>query len=362
MFEKYKPINDKIYQVIDNNGNLILKDWKCTLSNEQLKQAYLDMMFERTADNMAVSFQRQGRMNTYPPNLGQEAVHIAVGTVLTADDWVVPAFRELGVYLAAGATLMEIFWYYKGNENASKYVNAPHLLPISVPISTQLLHASGLGFSINYKKEKGVVFAFVGDGGTSEGDFHEALNFAAVWNAPVVFIIQNNQYAISLPVKQQTKSINLAVKGLAYGIPSVKVDGNDFFAMHDAVSYASKNAASGKGPFLIEAFTYRMSAHTTSDDPTKYRTKEEESTWKEKDPLSRLKSFLAKKKLLKGIDEEKLVDEYKQKIEKEFEASEQTPEYKLDEVFASMYEQMPDELKRQKHAYESFLLNKEKVQ
>lgn len=362
MFEKYKAINDKMYQVMDNNGNLILKDWKSTLSNEQLTQAYLDMLFERTADNMAVSFQRQGRMNTYPPNLGQEAVHIAVSTVLTDNDWVVPAFRELGVYLAAGASLMEIFWYYKGNENGSKYVNAPHLLAVSVPISTQLLHATGLGFSINYKKEKGVVFAFVGDGGTSEGDFHEALNFAAVWNAPVVFIIQNNQFAISLPVKQQTKSINLAVKGLAYGIPSLKVDGNDFLAMHDAVSYARKNASSGKGPFLIEAFTYRMGAHTTSDDPTKYRTKDEEGTWKDKDPLNRLKSFLNKKKLLKGIDEDKLVDEYKQKIEKEFEAAEHAPEYKLDEVFDSMYEQMPDELKRQKHAYESFLLNKEKVQ
>jgi pyruvate dehydrogenase E1 component alpha subunit len=362
MFEKYKPINDKLYQVMDNAGNLIQKDWKTSLIGTELKQAYLDMLFERTADLMAVSYQRQGRMYTYPPGLGQEAIHAAVSKVLQPEDWVVPAFRELGIFLAAGASLKEIYLYYKGSEVGAKFVNAPHLLPLSVPIATQLLHASGLGFSLRHKGEKGVVFAFVGDGGTSEGDFHEALNFAAVWQAPVVFIIQNNQYAISVPVKQQTRSVNLAVKGIAYGIPSLKVDGNDFLAMHDAVSYAHKIASEGKGPFLIEAFTFRMGAHTTSDDPTKYRTKEEEKSWQEKDPLNRLKAYLTKKKLLRNIDGEKLTDEFKQKIDKEFEAAENAPEYKLDEVFDTMFEQMPDELKRQKHAYESFLLSKEKSQ
>jgi pyruvate dehydrogenase E1 component alpha subunit len=360
MFETYNPIDDKLYKVIDNAGKVVLKGWNNTLTDKELIQAYRDMLFERTADTMAVNFQRQGRMGTYPPNLGQEAIHIASAKVIAKDDWVVPAFRELGVYLAAGASLMEIFWYYKGNENASKFTGAPHLLPISVPIATQLLHASGLGFSLKYKKEKGVVFAYVGDGGTSEGDFHEALNFAAVWQAPVIFIIQNNQYAISMPVRQQTRSINMAVKGIAYGIPSVKADGNDFLAMYDVLSYAKKQASAGKGPFLVEALTFRRGAHTTSDDPTRYRTKEEENTWLTGDPLNRFKSFLNKKGLLKSLDEKSLEEEYKLKITKEFEAAEAAPEYKPDEVFATMFEQMPDELKRQKHAYESYLAGKER--
>jgi pyruvate dehydrogenase E1 component alpha subunit len=359
MFENYSPLDDKMYQVLDNAGKVIIPAWKSKLTNSELEQAYRDLLFERTVDAMAVSYQRQGRMYTYPPNLGQEAIHIAVGKVLTKEDWVVPAFRELGVYLAAGASLQEIFLYYRGNENGSKFIKAPKLLPISIPISSQLLHAVGLGFSVGFKGDEGVVFAFVGDGGTSEGDFHEALNFAAVWQAPVVFIIQNNQFAISMPAKQQTKSVNLAVKGIAYGIPSVKVDGNDLLAMYDAISYARQQAVQGKGPYLIEAFTYRRGAHTTSDDPTKYRSKDEEAAWLEKDPIVRLKAYLKSKKLLKAIDDDKLEEEYKLQIDKEFAAAEQVAAYELDEVFANQFENIPPELSRQKQAYQDFVQNRE---
>jgi pyruvate dehydrogenase E1 component alpha subunit len=353
MFDKYRPIDNKLYQVMDDNGKVIVKGYKPSLTKEQIISAYTGMLFERTADFMAVSYQRQGRMFTYPPNFGQEAIHIAAGMVIQKEDWLVPAFRELGAWLAKGVTLREVFHYFKGSEMGSKYAHAHRVLPTSVPIASQLLHATGIGYSMQYQGEKSVAFGFVGDGGTSEGDFHEALNFAAVWEAPVVFVVQNNQFAISVPLKMQTRSINLAVKGVAYNVPSVMVDGNDFFAMYDALSYAREQAVNGNGPFLIEAVTYRRGAHTTSDDPTKYRTKEEEQSWEAKDPLKRLRAYLEKNGWY-DLDEAKLTDEYKQKIDLEFEAAENAAPYQLDDVFSSMYEEMPDELKRQKNMYENF--------
>ncbi|MDD3102889.1 MAG: thiamine pyrophosphate-dependent dehydrogenase E1 component subunit alpha [Candidatus Cloacimonetes bacterium] len=319
-------------------------------------QAYKDLLFARTADLMAVSYQRQGRMYTYPPNLGQEAIHIAAGIVTKEQDWLVPAFRELGAWLAKGVSLKEVFLYFKGTEDGSRFEKANRVLPIAVPIASQLPHAVGLGYAINYNKEKdAAVFAYVGDGGTSEGDFHEALNFAAVWNAPVIFVIQNNQFAISVPLKMQTKSINLAIKGMAYNVPSLLVDGNDFFAMHEALSYAREQAVQGKGPFLIEARTYRTGAHTTSDDPSKYRTKEEEELWADKDPLKRLKGYILHSKIDELKEEEKLIKQYKTHIDSEFEAAEKHPEYKIEDVFGYMFEELPDELKRQKNAYENYL-------
>jgi len=353
--DRYDPRKNKAYQLIDDEGKPLVKDWKPALAEKDILRAYKDLLFERTADLMAVSYQRQGRMYTYPPNLGQEAIHVAAGMVTQEQDWLVPAFRELGAWLAKGVSLREIFLYFKGHEDGSRFEQAKKMLPVSVPIASQLPHAVGLGYAINYRKEKDTaVFAYVGDGGTSEGDFHEALNFAAVWNTPVVFVVQNNQFAISVPLKMQTKSINLAIKGLAYDVPALLVDGNDFFAMHEALSHARDHAIKGNGPFLIEARTFRAGAHTTSDDPTKYRSKEEEEAWALKDPLKRLKGYMAHA----GIEhpnEESLIAEYKKLIDKEFEAAEKHPEYLVEDVFGYMYENLPDELKRQKNAYENYL-------
>jgi pyruvate dehydrogenase E1 component alpha subunit len=316
------------------------------------------MLFERVADEMAVSYQRQGRMYTFPPNQGQEAIHIAAGMNMKEEDWLVPAFRELGVMLSRGVTMKEIFLYYNGNEQGSNFANAKKVLPIAISIGTQYQHAVGIGYSIKYQKKDDVVFPFIGDGGTSTGDFSEALNFASVWNVPVVFTVQNNQYAISVPVQKQTKSINLAVKSVAFGMKGIKVDGNDFFAMYLAYKEASEHARSGKGPVLIEALTYRRGAHTTSDDPTKYRTKEEEEKWGLTDPLLRLKRYMDDK----GIaveDEEQLIAEKKKEVDKQFLEAENFGPYPLNEVFDFMYTDMPEDLKRQKEEYEQFLNWKE---
>lgn len=358
IFDEYKPIDNKLFQIIDNEGRLINPSYFPEISNDNLIKAYKSMLFARTADMMAVSFQRQGRMYTYPPNYGQEAISIAAGLLMRENDWLVPAFREMGAWLAKGATLKEIFLYFMGNEEGTVFKNAKNMLPISVPIASQLLHAVGVGYEINYHKKDEVVFAFVGDGGTSTGDFNEALNFAAVWKTPVIFIVQNNQYAISVPLKKQSAAINLAVKSIAFGMPGIKVDGNDVFAMYAALKEAHDFARNANGPMLIEALTYRIGAHTTSDDPTKYRSKEEEQEWAKTDPLKRLKQYLLDHELWKE-DEEQLIAQYKKEVERQFEEAENYEPYQLDDVFKYMYVDMPDELKRQKVEYENFLAWKE---
>ena len=308
IFDDFDPREDKILRIIDNEGEVLNKELMPDLDDETIIKAYKSMLFARVADEMAVSFQRQGRMYTYPPILGQEAIQIAGGLIIRENDWLVPAFREMAIMLAKGVTLKEIFLYYLGNEQGSNYSKANHVLPICIPIASQLIHATGIGYSIKYQKKDEVVFPFIGDGGTSEGDFSEALNFAGVWKVPVIFTIQNNQYAISVPVQSQTKSVNLAVKSLAFGLPGIKVDGNDFFAMYVAYKESFDYARAGNGPVLIEALTYRKGAHTTSDDPSKYRSKEEEFEWGKTDPLLRLKKFMDNKGIWKE-DEEKLTEE-----------------------------------------------------
>lgn len=359
IFKDFDPLEDKTFRIMDNEGKVILQDYFPDLNPDIILQAYQAMLFARTADQMAVSYQRQGRMYTYPPIYGQEAINVAAGMVMREQDWLVPAFREMGTMMAKGVRLKEIFLYFLGNEEGSNFSHAKRVLPFCVPIGSQLLHATGIAYAAKYQQKDEVVFPFIGDGGTSEGDFSEALNFAAVWKVPVVFTIQNNQYAISVPVENQTKSINLAVKSVAYGMPGIKVDGNDFFAMYVAYQQALEYASAGNGPVLIEGYTYRMGAHTTSDDPTKYRSKAEEESWKKADPLLRLKKYMdAQGIMLK--DEDDIIQSYKKEIDKEFVEAENHRAYELEDVFKHMYVEMPDDLRRQKVEYEQFLNWKEK--
>lgn len=355
MLKEFDSLKKKMFRVMDDNGKIILPKHMPDLDDKSLVKAYKDMLFARTADLMTVSYQRQGRIFTYPPNYGQEAIHGAMAQVMKDDDWLVPAFREMGAWLAKGATLKEIFLYFMGYEEGTVFEKAKNFLPISVPIASQLQHAAGIGYAINYQKKDQVVYAVVGDGGTSEGDFHEALNFAAVWKAPVVFIVQNNQFAISVPFKKQTASEGIAIKSVAYGMPGIQVDGNDFFAMVKTLQEAEAHTRSGKGPILIEAITYRRGAHTTSDDPSKYRTKEEEESWVPKDPMTRLKAYLVDQKLWSDGEEEKLEKEFKKEVDRIFVEAENHPPYPLDNVFKYQYVDMPEDLKKQQIEHEKFL-------
>ncbi|MBF6598811.1 MAG: pyruvate dehydrogenase (acetyl-transferring) E1 component subunit alpha [Fermentimonas sp.] len=358
VFHDFNPIEDKMLRIIDDEGNVVNKRLMPSLDDETIIDAYKQMLYERVADEMAISYQRQGRMYTFTPNLGQEAIHIAAGMNIRHQDWLVPAFREMGVLLSKGVTMKEMFLFYLGNEHGGSFKNANNTLPIAISIGTQFHHATGIGYSVKQQKKDEAVFTFIGDGGTSEGDFSESLNFAGVWQVPVIFTIQNNQYAISVPVKSQTKSINLAVKSVAFGIPGIKVDGNDFFAMYLAYKTAAEYALAGNGPVLIEAFTYRLGAHTTSDDPSKYRKKEEEEEWALVDPLLRLEKYMRVNNLW-NLDVEALREKYKKDVDAQFNDAEKNKKYPIDDIFNYMYSDMPQDLLRQKAEYEQFLSWKE---
>ena len=351
----YDPRKNEQFRVLDKDGKIIDKDNIPNFSDDELKYLYRTMIFTRIIDDRALSYQRQGRMLTYAPNTGQEAAQVGSAYALEKNDWAVPSFRELGAWLIKGVPLKNIYLYWYGNEWGSYMPEGVKLLPVSIPIASQLQHATGIGMANNIKGENNVALGYVGDGGTSTGDFHEALNFASVFKAPVIFLIQNNQYAISVPRKKQTNSKTLAQKAIAYDIPGVLVDGNDIFAMYAVTKAAVERARKGEGPTLIEAFTYRLGAHTTSDDPTKYRKDEEVEGWTDKDPILRFEKYLLEEGIIDGKYIEELKDELDKEVVSTFESIENKSDTEIDDIFKYHYEEMPPHLQEQLNEYKSFL-------
>lgn len=267
------------------------------LPGGQIKKMYELLVLSRAFDRRALNLQREGRLGTYASILGQEASQIGSAFALEKADWVFPSFREMGVYITLGYPMHMLFQYWSGDERGVKTPDDLNIFPVCVPVGTQIPHAAGAAMAIKYKGDKKAVAVYFGDGGTSEGDFHEGLNFAGAFRLPVVFICQNNHWAISVPREKQTASKTLAQKAVAYGFEGIQVDGNDIFAVYKASLEALNKAKNGGGPTLIECFTYRMSDHTTADDASRYRLKEEIEIWQPKDPVLRLRLFMEKKGL-----------------------------------------------------------------
>lgn len=353
--EKYNPLDNVMFQVLDPEGNVQDESLLPDLSDEDLLKIYRTMRFSRIIDERMLNWQRQGRMLTYAPNIGQEAAQVGSSWALAKQDWVVGSFRELGAWLNKEVDLAKIMMYWYGNEWGSAMGVEKHIMPVSVPIATHLLHATGIAMAANYRGLDEVAMSYVGDGGTSEGDFHEALNFASVYDAAVVFVVQNNQYAISVPRAKQTKSKNIAMKAVAYGMPGILVDGNDIFAMIAASRAAVEHARSGKGPVLIEAYTYRMGAHTTSDDPTKYREDSEVEKWAPKDPILRLEKYMIAKGLLKEEDIEPMKEELDKIVADTYASIEHSSDTKVEDIFKYHYETMTPQLEEQLADYQAFL-------
>lgn len=353
--ENYNPLEEKMFSILDMNGNVINRSYLPEISGQRLVEFYKTMLLTRCADNKALQLQRQGRMLTYAPNTGQEAAQVGSAAALEERDWLVPAFRDLGAWLTKGVTLEQVYLYWYGNEFGSKFDDKVKMLPIAVPIATQFNHAVGIAMASKIKGEDEVTIAYIGDGGTSEGDFHEALNFAGVFNSPVVFIVQNNQYAISVSRAIQTKSRTIAQKAVAYGMPGVQVDGNDLLAMYAATKEAVDRARRGEGPTLIEALTYRLGAHTTSDDPTRYREASEVEEWKEKDPVKRLKKYLIDSGLWSEEKDAAQIEEYENYALEVFKKVEESGETKLEDIFKYHYKDMPKHLEEQYEEYKAYI-------
>jgi len=332
----------KRLEVLDENANLD-GEMEPQLSEEQLVGMYRSMLLARAGDERMLKLQRQGRIGTFGPSNGQEACVVGAATAMGENDWFVPAFRELGGRLVRGENLASQMVYYNGFEEGTVRPDGDgRMLPTSVIVGAQTLHGVGIAYAMKYRKEKAAVVVFLGDGATSQGDFHEAMNFAAVWQVPVVFFCQNNQWAISIPRAKQTKSNTIAQKAIAYGMPGVQVDGNDILATYAATKEALERAYEGNGPTLIEGVTYRLTMHTTADDPKKYRTEDEVEIWRAREPLIRFRKYLENKgfwndERQSAIDEEikKQVDEAVQEFESQTEFK---PDAPFDHVFGTSHE------------------------
>jgi len=294
---------DKIYQIINPEGQVVAE--VPNLPPEKLLSLYRWMVFGRIFSDRMVALQRQGRMGTFAPLNGQEAACVGLAAPLQPGDWLLGSYRESLPYMIKGVPLLAQLKHW-GGYIADDYPYEAGCLPFQIVLATQMLHSVGIAQAIKYNREPHVVVGVCGDGATSEGDFNEALNFAAVFKAPIVFVIQNNGWAISVSRQQQSAVKYLAQRGPGFGVPSYVVDGNDMLAVYQMVSDCAARARAGDGPSLVEALTYRMGAHTTADDPQKYRPEAEWHEWAKRDPILRFRKFLMDRDILTDVEDEEL--------------------------------------------------------
>jgi 2-oxoisovalerate dehydrogenase E1 component alpha subunit len=283
-------------------------DHPLDLTDEQLRELYRLMMVTRKVDREAINLQRQGQLGVYASCMGQEAAQVGSAYALGIDDWIFPSYRELGAALVRQVDAAGLLHLYRGTWLSDHDPYKHNFALMSIPIGTQALHATGFAMGARLEGNPIVAMTYFGDGGTSEGDPHEAMTFAGVMRSPVVFFVQNNQYAISVPLAKQTAAPTLAHKAIGYGLPGRRCDGNDVLATYAVTKRAVERARTGAGPTFIEAMTYRMEAHTTSDDPSRYRTKEELEAAALTDPIARMRNFLTKRDLY-DADLEAAIDE-----------------------------------------------------
>ena len=354
LMEDYDPLRGKMFQVLKPDGTVEAGE-KIPIGDQETFDLYQKMVFIRLADQRALSLQRQGRFGTYAPIWGQEACQVGSTYGLQKSDWIFPAFREIGAALMMGIPLKSFYLYWMGNEMGSRAPEGIQVMPVSVPVGTQTLHAVGAAWAAKLKGDQVVTLTYFGDGASSKGDFHEAMNFAGVFKTPTIFFCQNNQFAISVPRSLQTASKTIAQKAIAYGFNGIQVDGNDLFAVLHATREAAEKARSGGGPTLIEGVTYRFGPHTTADDPTKYRTEEETEPWKPLDPLVRLRLYLGKKQLWSEEIENRLTEEAQKHIDQAVKEAEAVPAPDVDEIFKYVFAEMTSPLKEQLNYLQSTL-------
>jgi pyruvate dehydrogenase E1 component alpha subunit len=309
---------------------------------------YQKMVLLRHFDRRSIGLQRQGRIGTYPPLEGQEACQVAATMALRKQDFIFPTYRDYGAMMQHGIPMENILLYWNGRVEGCITPKDVNVFPMAVPIATQLPHAAGAAWAAKLRKIDQISLAFFGDGASSEGDFHEAMNFAGVFELPVIFFCQNNQYAISVPFSRQTATETVAEKAAAYGVQGVRVDGSNAIAIYRAVHDAVLRAAQGMGPTLIEALTYRYGAHTTSDDPGKYRSAEEAEEWRKRDPIERLKSELTAWELWDEEKEARWQEEVDEQLKAAIQKMESAPPPNLDDMFEHVYAEPTKRLMRQK--------------
>jgi pyruvate dehydrogenase E1 component alpha subunit len=296
-------------QLVDASGAVAADPDYAMPSKQRLLAGYRALVVGRRINDQCNALVRQGRLAVYPSSTGQEACQVAAVMALQEQDWMFPTYRDSVAIIQRGVPAGEALVLLRGDWHSGYDPTAYKVAPQATPLATQLLHAVGFAHAAKLRGEDTVVLAMCGDGATSEGDFHEAMNFAAVFHLPVVFFVQNNEFAISVPLSRQTAAPSLAHKAIGYGMPGERVDGNDLAALLSVLDAAVSRARSGGGPTLVEAHTYRMQAHTNADDDTRYRASAEVAAWVDRDPLTRMHSLLSAKKWLTQAAEHEMTAE-----------------------------------------------------
>jgi 2-oxoisovalerate dehydrogenase E1 component alpha subunit len=315
---------------------------------ELLRRMYAMMVRARAFDTKAINLQRTGKLGTYPSCLGHEATQVGVGAAMHADDVLFTVYREIGVKFWRGVEMLDVLLYWGGDERGTRYRHTPQDFPFCVPIGSQMPHAAGAAWAMQIRGEARCALACIGDGGTSQGAFYEAINLAGAKSLPLVCVIVNNGWAISVPVAAQTAAHTLAQKAVAAGVPAVQVDGNDVLIVREVVGDAVERARRGGGPTVIEALTYRLSDHTTSDDATRYRSSAEVEAARAREPIARLRAFLQSR----GLWDEEAEQSLRRRCSEEIEAAVSqylaTPKQSTDSMFDYLYAQLPDGLRAQR--------------
>ncbi|MCJ7428907.1 MAG: pyruvate dehydrogenase (acetyl-transferring) E1 component subunit alpha [Candidatus Nanohaloarchaeota archaeon QJJ-5] len=327
-------------QILDKDGN-VDEDLEPDLSDDELKDMYWHMILARVFDEKAIKMQRRGHLGTYAPCRGQEAAQVGSAYALDDTDWMFPAFRETASFFVRDFPPEKLFQFWKGDENGSSIEGQPENFMVSVPVGSQIPHAVGASWASKKKGDEIATLVYFGDGATSEGDFHEGMNFAGAFETPTVFLCQNNQYAISVPRDEQSGSKTLAQKALAYGIDAIQVDGNDILAVWKATKDALEQARKKNKPMMIETVTYRLGDHTTSDDAERYRDEEELKKWQDRDPIDRLETYM----LENDVVEEQWFDEKREEAEKQVDDAEdkadELTDPDIEEMFHHHFEDTP---------------------
>ncbi|HHW38223.1 MAG TPA: pyruvate dehydrogenase (acetyl-transferring) E1 component subunit alpha [Bacillales bacterium] len=342
----------KTIQVLNEEGRIVNQKAMPALSDDQLKELMRRMVYTRVLDQRSISLNRQGRLGFYAPTAGQEASQLGSQFALEKEDWILPGYRDVPQLIWHGLPLHKAFLFSKGHYRGNQMPEGVNALPPQIIIAAQIIQTTGIALGLKKRGKKTVAITYTGDGGSSQGDFYEGLNFAGAYNAPAIFVVQNNQFAISTPVEKQTAAKTIAQKAIAVGIPGIRVDGMDILAVYGAVKGARTRAINGEGPTLIETITYRYGPHTMAgDDPTRYRTEELTNEWEKKDPIVRFRKFLEGKGLWSKAEEEKVIEQAKEDIKVAIKKTDETPKQKVTDLIDIMYENLPYNLKEQREEY-----------
>jgi len=340
------------FQILNEEGEVVNEAAMPNLTDEQLKELMRRMVYTRVLDQRCISLNRQGRLGFYAPTAGQEASQLASHFALEKEDFILPGYRDVPQMIWHGLPLYQAFLFSRGHFHGNQIPEDVNVLPPQIIIGAQIIQAAGVALGMKKRGKKAVAVTYTGDGGASQGDFYEGINFAGAFNAPAIFIVQNNRFAISTPVEKQSAAKTIAQKAAAAGIPGIQVDGMDPLAVYVAVRDARERAINGEGPTLIETLCFRYGPHTMAgDDPTRYRSKELENEWEKKDPLVRFRKFLEKKGLWSEEEENRVIEQAKEDIKEAIKKADETPKQKVTDLMSIMYEEMPAFLKEQYEIY-----------